>query len=275
MGTSAETSAQREILSTLRRLGLIAAAEEPPMTALPGGVSSDIWRVELEQGPVCIKRALPQLKVEALWEAPIERNTYEYAWIETVGKIYPHAVPKIIAHDVDAGLFVMAYLDPAEFPVWKERLRDGQADPAFAARVGTIVAGIHRSTANDEELAERFATDRIFYALRLESYLVATGQRHPDLADPLQELVRTTAQTKHALVHGDISPKNILVGKQGPVFLDAECAWYGDPAFDLAFCLNHFLLKCLWTPRAARNFLACFTAMAGAYRAAVSWEPKD
>jgi aminoglycoside phosphotransferase (APT) family kinase protein len=267
--------ATREVVASLQHLGLVPPEQEPPMVPLGGGVSSDIWRVELESGPVCVKRALPRLKVEAWWEAPVERNAYECAWIEKVAMLYPYAVPRILAHDPDAGLFVMDYLDPAEYPIWKERLHEGEAQPAFAARVGTTVAGIHRATAGDEKVAKRFATDPIFYALRLESYLVATASQHPALADALHALVQTTAQTKLALVHGDISPKNILIGKQGPVFLDAECAWYGDPAFDLAFCLNHFLLKCLWTPQAAREFLACFTAMASAYRAAVTWEPKD
>jgi aminoglycoside phosphotransferase (APT) family kinase protein len=74
-------------------------------------------------------------------------------------------------------------------------------------------------------------------------------------------------------VHGDVSPKNILIGPAGPVFLDAECAWYGDPAFDLAFCLNHLLLKCLWTPGSAPDFLDCFHAMHATYREGVTWEP--
>ncbi len=74
-------------------------------------------------------------------------------------------------------------------------------------------------------------------------------------------------------MHGDVSPKNILVGPEGPVFLDAECAWFGDPAFDLAFCLNHLLLKCLWTPRARAGFLRCFEALAASYLAGVAWEP--
>ncbi|HSR72276.1 MAG TPA: phosphotransferase, partial [Kiloniellales bacterium] len=91
----------------------------------------------------------------------------------------------------------------------------------------------------------------------------------------LQTLVETTLATKHALVHGDVSPKNILIGPEGPVFLDAECAWYGDPAFDLAFCLNHLLLKCLWTPEAADGFLAGFDALLEAYRPHVTWEPPD
>jgi Ser/Thr protein kinase RdoA (MazF antagonist) len=82
-----------------------------------------------------------------------------------------------------------------------------------------------------------------------------------------------TAATKVALVHGDISPKNILVGPEGPVFLDAECAWYGDPAFDVAFCLNHLLLKCLAAPAATAGFLGCFDALAETYLGGVAWEP--
>ncbi|MGH8686646.1 MAG: phosphotransferase family protein, partial [Burkholderiales bacterium] len=104
-----------------------------------------------------------------------------------------------------------------------------------------------------------------FYYIRLEPYLVATAARHPDRAAALLALVETTQHNKHALVHGDVSPKNILVGPQGPVFLDAECAWYGDPAFDLAFCLNHLLLKCLWVPGARDRFLECFDALGSAY----------
>jgi aminoglycoside phosphotransferase (APT) family kinase protein len=89
----------------------------------------------------------------------------------------------------------------------------------------------------------------------------------------LRRIARRTATTKLALVHGDVSPKNIMLGAEGPIFLDAECAWYGDPAFDLAFCLNHLLLKCLWTPAAAAGFLACFDALAADYLAHVEWEP--
>jgi Ser/Thr protein kinase RdoA (MazF antagonist) len=82
-----------------------------------------------------------------------------------------------------------------------------------------------------------------------------------------------TLRTKLTLVHGDVSPKNILVGPEGPLFIDAECAWFGDPAFDLAFCLNHLLLKCLWVPSAAPRFLAGFDALIETYLDAVDWEP--
>ena len=77
------------------------------------------------------------------------------------------------------------------------------------------------------------------------------------------------------MIHGDVSPKNILLGPDGPVFLDAECACMGDPAFDLAFCLNHLLLKCLWNPAAADKFAACFEALTDAYLAEVDWESAE
>jgi len=95
---------------------------------------------------------------------------------------------------------------------------------------------------------------------------------HPDLRERLLALAQRTAATHRALVHGDVSPKNILVGPDGPVFLDAECAWYGDPAFDLAFCLNHLFLKCIWVPRARAGFLQCYDALASAYLRGVAWE---
>jgi aminoglycoside phosphotransferase (APT) family kinase protein len=244
------------------------------MVALAGGVSSDIWRVDLADGPICIKRALPELKVADPWQVTVERNTYEYAWMDTVSRFCPQAVPRLIGHDPASGLFAMAYLDPSEYPVWKAQLRDGHADATFAAQVGLTLSTIHCTTADDGDIQKRFTSDAIFHAIRLEPYLIIAAERHPELAATLRALVETTATTKYALVHGDVSPKNILVGHQGPVFLDAECAWYGDPAFDLAFCLNHFLLKCLWTPRAAHEFLACFRVLADTYLAHVSWEPR-
>src|SRR5690606_28385347 len=67
--------------------------------------------------------------------------------------------------------------------------------------------------------------------------------------------------------------KNILVGPRGPVFLDAECANHGDPAFDLAFCLNHLLLKQVWVRSAAPRLRACFDAMVTEYLGCVDWEP--
>ena len=273
----ADTESAREALV---RLGLIAADARPHFERLTGGVASDIWKVNLVQGPVCVKRALAKLRVAQDWRAPTERNANEVAWMEAAGRIVPDAVPRIFAADPANNLFVMDYLDPATHALWKGQLRDGIAEPATARAVADRLVRIHAGTAGNAEIARRFATDSIFHAIRLEPYLVATARRYEelgqaDVAGALRALVETTAATKRCLVHGDVSPKNILIGPRGPVFLDAECAWYGDPAFDLAFCLNHLLLKCLWRPASARQFLDCFDALTETYIAGVNWEARD
>ena len=51
---------------------------------------------------------------------------------------------------------------------------------------------------------------------------------------------------REAIVHGDFSPKNLMVKDGQIVLLDHEVAWFGDPAFDLAFFLNHLYLKMLY-----------------------------
>lgn len=260
-----------DLLEALERMGL---PHGPTLSGEPlaGGVSSDIWRLDLPTGPICIKRARAKLKVALDWQAPVERNLYEARWMRVAGEACPGAVPRLLAQDHVSGSLAMEYLTPAQYPLWKNLLRDGQADSAFAARVAAGLARIHGYTAARKTLANEFPTDRIFYDIRLEPYLVQAGRVHLDLENRIQALIETTMRHKLALVHGDISPKNILCGPHGPVFLDAECAWWGDPAFDLAFCLNHLLLKCIWVPNARDRFLACFRTLATTYVANVTWE---
>ncbi|WP_211844644.1 phosphotransferase family protein [Neoroseomonas eburnea] len=257
----------------LHAMGLLAPGAAARGIPLAGGVSSDIWRVALPDGrEICVKRALPKLKVAADWQAPVVRNRYEARWLARAAQVAPGAAPALLGQDEATGTLAMEWLAPEAYPVWKARLRDGEADTGFAAEVGRRLARIQAQVALRPEIASDFPTDELFYAIRIEPYLVAASRAHPDLAAPLVALAARTAATKRTLVHGDVSPKNILVGPKGPVFLDAECAWWGDPAFDLAFCLNHLLLKCLWTPRAAQGFLGCFDALATAYLAGVGWE---
>ena len=262
------------VLAFLRSAGLAGEHETPAAEPLTGGVSSDIWKVALAGGTVCVKRALPRLRVAQVWEAPVGRSRYERLWMETAAAIVPGIAPRVLAAD-ESGIFAMEYLDPVRHPLWKAELAAGRASPSFAARTGHALARIHAGTASRSDIAARFSTDASFHAIRLEPYLIATGRAHPALAPRLEALAASTAATKLALVHGDVSPKNILVGPAGPILLDAECAWYGDPAFDLAFCLNHLLLKCLWVPGATEGFLKCFDAFADAYLSVVEWELRD
>ncbi len=240
---------------------------------MSGGVSSDICRVDVGGRTLCVKRALPKLNVAADWRAPVERNHFEVEWLRIAGAVVPDAVPPLLGEDREGGAFAMAWLPPERYPVWKSLLRDGAVAASVAARVGDVLGRIHAASADRPDVASRFPTDAIFHAIRLEPYLVATARTHRDLAARLDAIVATTAATHRVLVHGDFSPKNVLIGPEGPVILDAECAWYGDPAFDVAFVLNHLLLKGEWRPQWRERYLDAYAALLDGYRAHVRWEP--
>ncbi len=255
--------------------GLAAPGEAAHWTPLAGGVSSDLWRVDLPGRSLCVKRALARLRVAADWEAPVSRNAYEWAWMRFASRHRPDSVPELLAHDPEAGLFAMAYLPAERYPMWKSQLLAGEVEVTTAAALGELLGALHAASAGDPALAAQFATDDNFHALRIEPYLLATAAAHPGLADILRSLADRTAGTRLALVHGDVSPKNILVGPAGPVLLDAECAWYGDPAFDLAFCVNHLLLKSLVVPGRRAELLRSARALAERYVRRVDWEPRS
>jgi aminoglycoside phosphotransferase (APT) family kinase protein len=265
-----------EFVRALRELDLAGADEPLAGSPLTGGVSSDIWRIHTARGIVCAKRALPKLRVAADWRAPIARNRYEARWMQVANEAVPGCTPRVLGQHDALGVLVMDYLDPGRHALWKQRLSQGEVDAAFARTVGDTLARIHSHAARRPDLAAQFDTDTIFFDIRLEPYLLATAQKHPDLAAALRALVAQTQSNKRSLVHGDVSPKNILAGAYGqPVLLDAECAWWGDPAFDLAFCLNHLLLKCLWVPAARSALVNSFDALARAYLRRVDWEPAE
>ena len=271
--SAATADATGIIRGALVDMEIVGANQPITLTPLAGGVSSDIYRADLPQGVVCVKRALPRLKVAADWQVPIERNRYEVEWLRVAGATVPHAVPKLLGEHRSSGTFAMEWLAPEVYPVWKSLLLAGRTDAGTARGVGDAFGRIHAATADRADIAARFATDALFHAIRLDPYLVTAAHAHPEVAEPLLDLVRVTATTKRALVHGDASPKNILIGPHGPVILDAECAWYGDPAFDVAFLLNHLVLKTALQPQRRIAHRAMSDALVEGYRAHVHWEP--
>jgi hypothetical protein len=59
------------------------------------------------------------------------------------------------------------------------------------------------------------------------------------------------------------------------MFLDAECATAGDPAFDVAFCLNHLVLKALHLRSSRKTLFSCAEDFWSAYRDCIDWEAQD
>lgn len=245
------------------------------LTTLSGGVSSDVWRADGPRGTACIKRPLPMLRVATPWEVSVQRGEFEARWLETAYGIVPSSVPRRLGYDPLAHLIGMEYFPPEAFPNWRTLLLDRQIDQRVATQLGHVVGTIHAATADEPYIAERFDSGTLFDALRLDPYFRSLRTRHPDLVDRLTQIINQTATTQRVLVHGDVSPKNVLVGNNGPILLDAECAWYGDPAFDVAFLCTHLLLKSRALPVYSRSLHASLSCYITAYESHITWEPTD
>lgn len=272
---------QATVLASLARMGLLPAGTTATLTPLTGGVSSLILRVDAGSRSFCFKQALPQLRTAQQWLAPVERARAEADFLRLAADILPDQTPTLLAWDHQGLALALSYLPPEHYCNWKNLLRDGEIECAHAAAVGLLLARLHNASAHRADLAEQFAHHDDFHALRLDPYLLATARAHPDLAGTLEKLASTTASTRIALMHGDYSPKNILIGPTAntghasPVILDAETACYGDPAFDAAFCLNHLLLKCLWQPQWQACYLSAFTALSETYLQTIRFEQRS
>ncbi|HBJ84762.1 MAG TPA: aminoglycoside phosphotransferase [Verrucomicrobiales bacterium] len=249
-----------DLLPHLQAVGLTAG--EVRVTPLTGGVSSDIVLVESSKGQVVVKTALEKLRVKDDWFADVSRNRVEQAFFEYAAPIIPEFVPRILGGG--DGWFAMEYL--GDMPNWKTALFTGDADESTAQLAGTVLGRLHAASWLDDAARARFDTLPNFTALRIEPYLLTTANRVPEVADLVRAEAVRLAETKLALVHGDYSPKNLLTGPQRLIVLDAECAWFGDPAFDTAFLLTHLHLKALQHPQAIAlvpEFWSAYTAACG------------
>ncbi len=254
-----------EIESALREAGLLLNGRHS-VTPLVGGVSCDIWRVEEDGRRFAVKRALPKLRVQAEWFADIARNRHEQDYLKYVGKFLPASVPSILFSGDD--FFAMEFLGK-EFRDWKTRLLAGEIEPCTAAGAGKTLGAIHRESWNDHQAAQLFDTGRHFHDLRIAPYLLASAEKHPELAGLIHSEAKRLGSTKLALVHGDYSPKNLMVAPGRIVVLDCEVAWFGDPAFDLCFLLNHLLLKSLHLREKAGAILDLIPWIVLAYQAEI------
>ncbi len=231
----------KKIEAILRREGLLS---HPKFDCMPlqGGVSSEIFLIKDPPRQFVVKKALPRLRVKDIWEADTSRNQVEQAFIEYVRASQPSLIPEILYSDPANGFFVMPYFDRA-YRNWKEQLMEGVFEPETAKKTGLVLAGIHLKSTGDLRARTIFDTTENFGNLRIAPYLLTTASRNPRLKPLFLAEAKRLVNHRECLVHGDFSPKNILVGPDRMVLLDHEVAWYGDPAFDLGFMLTHLHLK--------------------------------
>ena len=226
-------------------LGLGSVDDVVAIMPLTGGVSSDIALVDMGERKVCVKFALEKLKVAEDWYAPVERNHAEYNWLLFAASIVPGTTPALLGYSDEEKGFAMEFVEGEDVYLWKTALLQAHPDRGEAGKVGHVLGEIHQASAASDDVKNEFQNQDDFHALRLEPYLCFTATRYPALSEQINALVEMLYKSRLVLVHGDVSPKNIIFKHGVPILLDAECATIGDPSFDVSFCLNHLILKAL------------------------------
>ncbi|WP_213573841.1 aminoglycoside phosphotransferase family protein [Rhodococcus sp. USK13] len=242
------------------------ANEDTPLDIAPlsGGVSNDVLAVSGPGVDVVVKRALPKLRVEADWYASPQRLITEAHAIDAAGTLLPHHVPPMLALDEDRHLMALARA-PRDFTEWKTDLLAGQVAPHIGAVLGRLSATLHAESSDNPVMRNTFADTDAFLELRVDPFYRWTSDHHHDLAPAIEATVDHMLATRMCLVHGDFSPKNILTGADGLWIIDWEVTHIGDPTFDVAFMLAHFVCKALHTPSAAHEFRDLARAFLDAY----------
>ncbi len=230
-----------------------------------GGVSGELTFVDGPDGPVVVKRALPKLKVAADWFASPKRSAVEAACLEVLAEVLGQdCVPRVLWVDEHTHAFGMQRL-PEHLVVWKTRLLRCDIDLATASRVGQLLGQMHSRTRKRPDLATQFDDRSYLFDLRIRPYHQRVAQRQPPLAGAIDAVVGRMLNDRQCLVHGDFSPKNLLTDGPQVVVLDCEVAHWGDPRFDVAFCLSHLLLKTLHSAACSDRLAEATSAYLDAY----------
>jgi aminoglycoside phosphotransferase (APT) family kinase protein len=266
------TSFESRCKQLIAELGIGSLDDVVSITPLTGGVSSDIALVDTGNQKVCVKFALEKLKVAEDWYAPVGRNRAEYDWLSFAASIEPGVTPDLLGYGDASKGFAMEFVEGDDAYLWKTALLKDEEDKNEAGKVGHVLGKIHKASAASDGVKDEFQNQEDFFALRLEPYLCFTATRHPALAAPINELVEMLNTSRLVLVHGDVSPKNIIFKQGVPILLDAECATIGDPSFDISFCLNHLVLKAVHISKSRKVLLASVGKFWSAYKAHISWE---
>lgn len=254
------------VVSYLTDCEVLAPSADATVEELGWGISNLVLKVSSEEACMVIKQSLPKLRVESDWSFDRSRIAGEELCMRYLGGLLPSGwVPRVVHSDQENFIFGMTCAPPGG-TLWKKELLEGQVELSAAAAAGKLLAYIHRRAANDDTAAALFADQTVLIQGRIEPYHLTAARVHPELASLIEAEVERLLSTRLTLVLGDYCPKNTFVYSDHLLILDFEVAHWGDPAFDIAFCLNHLILKAACFSRSADALLAAAHTFWNAYR---------
>lgn len=242
----------------LHELGVLTPGEVVEIRELTGGVSNAVFyagRDATVGEDIVVKQARGKLRVPQEWLCSVERIWRECDVMRVCGDVFANKdapanqrnirAPSIVFEDRPNYALGMSAV-PWEHYVWKQRLLAGEAEQQLARDCGRMLGELHAGTWGDAALAVSLGDRRYFETLRVDPYYRQIARIHPEIAPQVGQLLCEMEQRSLCLVHGDFSPKNLLVTEAAVTLVDFEVGHFGDPCFDLGFFLSHLVLKAIY-----------------------------
>jgi aminoglycoside phosphotransferase (APT) family kinase protein len=239
----------------LRAAGLIPPDRVVQVEVLGGGISNTVLKLSWDDQRVVLKQSLPKLRVASEWFFDQRRTLIERDCLDLLGELIPGSVPDVLYFDETRSVLVIAHV-PDGGVLWKDALLRGEVDLRAADHAGLLLGRIHRLAASDPRVPQLFADQTVLLQGRIDPYHRIAAAAHPALALAITREVERMLRTRTTLTLGDYSPKNLFIYDDRAMAIDVEVAHWGDPAFDVAFCLTHLLLKAIRFRGDASRYMA-------------------
>ena len=222
---------------------VIKNEDSPQVEVLTGGVSNVVLAITTSSQKLVLKQALAELAVSEKWVADQRRAIVEADAIELFNRLTPTQVPKLVFLDPERFILVLERV-PVGSTVWKSDLLAGVINPDIGLKLGATLASWHNYGEKNAEVKIKFMEDSLFEQLRIDPFYRFVAAKNPQIEVSIRKLINELEGDKTTVVHGDFSPKNIMVATNDDVYiLDFEVTHVGNPVFDLAFLIAHLLCK--------------------------------
>ena len=152
----------------------------------------------------------------------------------------------------------MEYLKTSQYKTLKQLYFNKIININTIRSISKHLYKIHSNSSNYKTKKTFKGNYKNFYDLRLDPYFNEVGRVYPKYKGYIKKINENYIKHSNTLVHGDFSPKNILVGKNKIIYLDAECCNFGDPVFDLVFFTNHLLIKSIFFKDKSQEFIKLY-----------------
>lgn len=240
-----ELNTTEDVKKYLIKQQIISNNTKTEVIRLSGGVSSLVWKIILNENRWVLKQALKKLNVQTEWFSDVERIHREHEVMESIQNIMPAgSVPGIVHTDYTNHVYIMRSAEEGAC-TWKNILMNGNFNNDIAIKAGKILHSLHKNSYKiNENDKVKFRDQKYFIQLRVEPFHLYLIQKYPELEIYIHRLIKEVTQKKICLVHGDFSPKNMLIeNKNNLMLIDYEVAHWGNPVFDVAYCIGHLMLK--------------------------------